>query len=141
MEKWKTVTFNDNYMVSSLGRVKSLRSGNYGQGEELILKGSVTLKGYVVVSISPRNTMSVHVLVAMMFKGFTPKRGLVVDHKDNDRANNAVGNLRILTHGENIARGKVEKPTTVSMAEALEAVINKKTHIKKQYNGRVTNHQ
>ena len=82
-EIWKKVSFNSSYEVSSLGRVKGPRGITYG---------SVGSRGYMQVCIK-RKTKNVHVLVAQAFLGERPS-GYHVCHKDGDKTNNRIENLR-----------------------------------------------
>lgn len=49
-----------------------------------------------------RRVVRVHVLVAEAFHGARPD-GLEVDHRDRDKLNARAGNLRYVTHAENMA--------------------------------------
>lgn len=50
IEQWVIIGGYDNYMISSLGRVKSLNYHN--SGAERVLKPSVGTKGYLSVVLS-----------------------------------------------------------------------------------------
>jgi hypothetical protein len=61
-------------------------------------------QGYHSVSFAPRTgnqkkPLAVHRLVALAFLGASDKR--CINHKDGDRANNAIDNLEWVTHSEN----------------------------------------
>jgi hypothetical protein len=53
--------------------------------------------------------MRIHVLVAVCFLNHKPEKNVVVDHIDGNKKNNNVNNLQIITHRENISRGKKNK--------------------------------
>ena len=104
MEEWKTVIVNgevyNNYMVSNLGNVKSLK-GRYGK--ETILKPMKNKSNYLRVDLrkdEKRKMCLIHRLVA---EAFIPKiEGKeFVDHIDGNRQNNNVENLRWCTNKEN----------------------------------------
>mgnify|MGYP003648773144 CR=1 FL=1 len=105
---WKEVPGYDNYMVSSRGRVKSL---NYARsGNERLLKQSLSSAGYPKVDLRKEGrakTMSIHKLVAMAFLNHTQcGYKIVVDHIDENKANNNLSNLRLVTNRENLSRRK-----------------------------------
>ena len=100
IEKWKSVPNHKEYMVSNLGRVKSLKCG-----KEIILKQSQSKKGYLRIDIrsdGQRNSFQVHQLVMMAFKNHIPNGNtLVVHHKDNIKSNNRLDNLEVITNRAN----------------------------------------
>jgi len=90
--------FEGEYEVSSAGRVR--RTGSIG-----FKKPSFNRKGYILVGLSTpkaKKTIPVHRLVA---KTFIPEvEGKpAVNHKDGDKANNAVSNLEWVNSSENMA--------------------------------------
>ena len=105
MEIWKIVIINneiyDNYMVSNLGRVKSL---NYNHTrKEKIMKISVDKYGYNYVKLcknSKQNKFKIHRLVAQTFIP-NPDNKPCVDHINTIRTDNRVENLRWVTISEN----------------------------------------
>lgn len=111
MEIWKSVvSYESCYMVSNLGRVKSLsRLINNGYNgrflEEKILKNQTNKEGYHVVSLYKNNAKKlgyVHQLVADSFLNHKPSGyNLVINHKNFIRTDNHVENLEIITAREN----------------------------------------
>jgi len=100
-EEWRPVIgYAGLYMVSSLGRVYSVRTGR-------ILLGTVTKQGYVQVRLTDRHMnarcRTVHVLAAEAFIGPRPT-GHVVNHRNAKKTFNVVSNLEYVTPGENIRR-------------------------------------
>ncbi len=98
LEKWLPIVgFEGLYEVSSLGRVKSFRCK-----KEKIIKLRLNEYGYMTVSFSiDKKTIlkRVHQLVAIAFFNHKPcGMKLVVDHIDEDKTNNNVNNLRIVTN-------------------------------------------
>lgn len=87
-EVWKDV--GNGYSVSSLGRIRGPRKITYG---------NVGTRGYLQVCIK-RQTKNVHVLVAEAFLGKRPE-GYHVCHKDGNKHNNKISNLRYGTPKEN----------------------------------------
>jgi hypothetical protein len=111
-ETWRDVpNFEGYYQVSDLGNVKSLDRvvNQTGRGARS-LKGKMLAltkdtKGYRVVCLlknGDKKYIRVHQLVAMAFLNHVPcGHKLVVDHKDENKSNNVLSNLRLLTNREN----------------------------------------
>jgi hypothetical protein len=111
-EIWKDITgYEGKYQVSNFGRVKSLNKQIKGKNESLrfikekIIKQSEDNHGYFVVCLclnSLKNTRKVHQVVAEAFLNHSRcGHKLVVDHIDNDKSNNYLTNLQIITQREN----------------------------------------
>ena len=103
-EFWKIIPNTDNvYMVSNCGRVKSLKNN-----KELILKAGKDKAGYLCVGLHINKksyTNRVHVLVACAFLNHIPdKYKVVVDHIDNNKLNNHVSNLQLVSQRENTSK-------------------------------------
>jgi len=104
MEVFKDIKgYEGSYKISNLGRVKSLK-----RNKETILKDGISGCGYKTVGLySGRNrkTFKVHQLVAIEFLNHDPKKSkLVVDHIDNNKLNNNLTNLQIVTHRYNSSK-------------------------------------
>lgn len=93
-ERWESIVFNPNYMISNLGRCKSLLYG------ERIVKPSPSGTGYNYYHLGRRNCIAAHILVATAFIGPCPI-GLECDHINRQRRDNRVENLRWVTRSEN----------------------------------------
>jgi hypothetical protein len=101
-EIWKDVpNYEGIYQVSSLGRVKSL--GNDKSRKEKILKQGYGK--YYLVNLNKHKvskTRTVHQLVCEAFLGHKPNgMKLVVDHINDDKLDNRLENLQIITQREN----------------------------------------
>lgn len=92
------------YKVSNLGRVKHIK-----KNKVLDLKPNST--GYVSTTLINKDkhyrTYGVHQLVAMTFLNHTPNGSrYVIDHIDNNKSNNAVTNLQVITQRQNLSKNK-----------------------------------
>lgn len=94
MEEWKYIDGYENYMISNLGRVKSLpRNGTIN--EERMLKQYKDKDGYMYVALrneSETKKKKVHRLVAMAFLNATKDKN-IINHKNHIRDDNRVENL------------------------------------------------
>lgn len=100
-EIWKDITnYEGHYQISSYGNVKSLK-----RSKEKLLKPILSSSDYyqvVFIKEKIRRIFCIHSLVAQLFLGHVPnKHELVIDHIDDNKLNNNVNNLRILTNYEN----------------------------------------
>ena len=110
MEEWKTIEDYPDYMISSMGRVRSLDRkilNNRWVNSYCLIKGKILKggkhRGYLYVSLSRNGkckTFTVHKLVARHFIP-NPNNLSEIDHINTDRTDNRVENLRWCTHKEN----------------------------------------
>ena len=106
MEIWKTIPNYEDYQVSNLGNVKSLK-----WGKERILKGALGSYGYYEVNLlkdKKQKSFRIHKLVAMAFLGHIPDgtHKIVVDHINNVRIDNRLENLQLITNRQNCVKDK-----------------------------------
>lgn len=103
MEKWKPVEGYYGYEVSNLGKIRSFHKGGIKPVKTFI--NSVT--GYVICNIeSPgikRITKTLHGLVARAFIE-NPHNYNTIDHKNGDKTDNSVENLRYMPRKQNCQR-------------------------------------
>ena len=115
-EIWKAVPgWEGYYEVSNLGHVRSLRRQvriRRRSGISTVWYQSVLLKPggkrYLRVALAKNGRVfheSVHVLVAVAFKGPRPK-GKTVNHEDGNKLNNRASNLEWKTHQEQVDHAK-----------------------------------
>jgi hypothetical protein len=104
------------YEVSNFGNVKSLEREYLNKGKypstvkERILKPILSGGEYYDVNLfkdSKPKSFKIHVLVAMAFLGHKPDGyKIVVDHIDNNRLNNHVSNLQLISNRENTSKDR-----------------------------------
>lgn len=98
--EWKAIKGYPGYKISDNGQVYSLKRNR-------LLKNTDNGDGYKTVTLrNGKETKHpfVHRLVYETFVGAIPK-GYEVNHKDEDRGNNVLSNLELLTHWENVNYG------------------------------------
>ena len=97
--------------MSNLGKVKSL--GNNKNRKDKILKISLDGSGYKKVSLCKNSNSKIikaHQLVSMAFLNHKINgHKLIVDHINNDRLDNRLENLQIITQRENTSKDKKNK--------------------------------
>ena len=102
--------YNGDYAVWSDGTVVS-----YKRKKPKIMTGTPNPNGYICVSLSQngaQKTSKIHKLVTNHFVP-NPEQKRDVDHRDQDKTNNDVHNLRWTTHAENCQnKGKYSNNTT-----------------------------
>jgi hypothetical protein len=106
-EIWKDIpNYEGLYKVSNLGRIKSLNYRNTGL--EGILKPRICSNKYQEVNLykhGKAKSRLVHQLVAIVFLNHVPcGKKLVVDHINDNKHDNIVNNLQIVTHRYNICK-------------------------------------
>jgi hypothetical protein len=107
MEIWKSINGYDDYQISNLGRVKSLK-----YNKERILKPFSNSDGYLTVELRKNKDESkycrIHNLIALAFIP-NPYNKSCIDHIDRNKTNNSINNLRWVTHQENMCNISVKK--------------------------------
>lgn len=114
LEEWKDIPgYEDLYQVSNMGEVKLLHYR--AKGRERIKKCGYS-KGYKMVSLhkdGKAKGYQVHQLVAMAFLGHIPDGlKIVVNHIDNNKLNNCVDNLELVSPRYNSSCHKIEPGVT-----------------------------
>lgn len=101
IEKWRTIIGFEDYQVSNLGRVRSLKNHNVYYLNPMI-RGYEGQQYKCVKLFNNRNSQvfAVHRLVAMAFID-NPNNYPVVNHKDEDKLNNEASNLEWCTQQYN----------------------------------------
>lgn len=125
-EVWKDIKgYEGHYQVSSLGRVKSVKFH-----KERIMKMSIDSDGYVVLHLTRNNTrknVRVHRLVA---EAFIPNYSNhpQVNHKDEDKTNNAVSNLEWCDCSYNNNYGNRNSKAGKAIAKKLSKPIEQRSY-------------
>lgn len=106
-EIWKDVIgYEGSYQVSNLGRVKSLKFNR-----KKILKPSVDSRGYLRVNFYKNKinfNRTIHQLVAESFLNHQPNgHKLVVDHINDNKSDNRLVNLQIISNRENVFKTQI----------------------------------
>jgi hypothetical protein len=109
MEVWKDIIgYEGTYKISSNGRVMSLKRPKVKKDK--VLESYLSSEGYYTVKLTKDGkckSHKVHKLVAINFLNHTPCGYIeVVDHKDNNKHNNSVDNLQLITQRENVSKSR-----------------------------------
>lgn len=128
-EVWKPVPGYEGYMVSDLGRVKSL---NYKHtGKEVILIPVKARGDYLRVGLYKDGKVkkfSVHRLVWIAFNGPIPE-GYEINHINEDKTDNRLENLNLMTRKENINWGTRNRRAGKALSKMVEQYTLDGTHI------------
>jgi len=101
-EIWRDIPGYPDYQASSLGGVRSFKTGKYViKRQRLNTSGYLITKTYVC---GKEMCPSVHTLVALAFHYEEHFNGLEVDHIDGNRTNNNESNLEWVPHDVNVDR-------------------------------------
>lgn len=130
-EQWKDVYFIENgivydyrglYMVSSHGRVKSLKKNQMKQLNKN--KG-----GYLYVPLykgTKQKNFLIHRLVAFMFiENSDVENKVQINHIDEDKENNHISNLEWVTPKENVNHGTRTKRTTKTLKTKYRKIMGR----------------
>lgn len=140
-EIWKDIEgFECSYMVSNFGRVKSLerkvnsRYGKHRTVREKILKQNLDGGGYCIVHVG--KTITVHKLVYETFIGQIPK-DYTVNHIDENKKNNCVSNLNLMSIGDNDNWGSRNERIAKSLSKPVAQYTKDGTFIREFESARV----
>lgn len=98
--------YNGDYKIDKNGCVISFK-----RKKQRILTQSKDYKGYPIVNLCNGNKKSIiriHQLVAITFLNYVRngKNDIIVDHIDNDKTNNSLDNLQLITNRENTSKDR-----------------------------------
>jgi len=103
---------------------------NIRKGDEA---GCVTPEGYLLVGIKRKHYL-VHRVIWLWHKGYMPEG--IVDHKDQDRLNNRIDNLREASDQCNVINSKVHCSNTSGVKGISRSKISGKWHSYLEHNGK-----
>jgi hypothetical protein len=133
IEEWKDIPgYEGLYQVSNIGNVKSI---NYKKtGKEKLFNLNPNSQGYLMVCLSKNGkerSIKIHRLVAIAFLGHEPDNmNTVVNHIDNNKLNNNVDNLELVSQRYNSSCHKTDVGASWSKSNnkwLSNIRINKKT--------------
>lgn len=107
MEEYRPIDDYPNYAVSNLGNVKNIRTGR-------ILRYGLNSSGYKVIDLynnGKSKTQQIHKLVGKAFLP-NPENKPCIDHKNNNKLDNRLENLRFATLQENSRNCKISSRNT-----------------------------
>lgn len=120
-EVWKDIPdYEGYYQISDLGRVKSLKreiwnGSSYFLSNDRLIKQNFNVYGYLICGLhynGSKKTFTIHKLVAIAFLNHIPcGYEKVIDHISNDRLDNKLSNLQLITQRENTSKDKKNKKT------------------------------
>jgi hypothetical protein len=100
-ERWASVPDAHEYLVSDEGQVRRmLPDGTWRWLRATRNRRAYGDDGYLKVCLGRRRQEYVHRLVWMAFRGVIPD-DMQVDHRDQDRDNNSLPNLQLVSDQEN----------------------------------------
>ena len=107
VEVFRSIDGYESYAISSFGRVKNTKTGR-------ILKAGNDKYGYLQVNLYYDGVMKTHKIHRLVCCTFidNPDNKECVDHKNNDRTNNDISNLRFATANENQQNRKLSSNNT-----------------------------
>ena len=116
-EIWKDIYgYEGRYLVSNIGRIKSIR-----KGKETIIALHSDSDGYLITHLSKdgkRKNVRVHRVVAEAFI-HNPCNLPQINHKDEDKTNNAVWNLEWCDCAYNINYGARNREVSVKLQKQV----------------------
>ena len=100
--EWETAPNFSRYLISDTGLVYSLIS------DKLVQQVDINGRGYLLARIynddGKLKQMRIHRLVYMAHRGAIPD-GMQINHKDENKTNNCIDNLELMTNKENCSYG------------------------------------
>ena len=130
-EIWKEIPgYEGLYQASNLGRIRSFK-----YNKVRVLKQGKIKDGYYMVNLYRNNVKKnslVHRLVWLAFNGAIPE-GLQINHRDEDKANNALLNLELVTPSQNMNYGTRTKRASEKCCKRIQ-MLDKNNNTLKIFN-------
>ncbi len=107
-QKWLRENFKyhrDGYLIR-----KTRPSNNTFVGQ--VVRGTLHHTGYRYLRINGGSSIAIHRIIFKLKKGFAP---IIIDHKDRNKLNNRIGNLRPATQSVNLLNQKIARNNTSGM--------------------------
>lgn len=103
----------EKYTINIFGEIKNIKTGR-------ILKNTKNSDGYYKTALSQNGVMKYFKIHRLIAQHFLPNPGNkpIVDHKDNDKKNNSIDNLRWSSNQEN-CRNTVKQKNTSSIYKGV----------------------
>ena len=124
---WKDIpNYEGIYKINEIGEVLSLKKGKK-------LTNTIDSTGYYCVGLTNKKTkiFRVHKLMAITFLNHVPDgHKLVIDHIDNNKLNNKIENIQIVTQRKNTTKDRVKD------APLGSSFYKKKYHVRFYLNGK-----
>lgn len=142
-EEWRDIEgFEGKYQVSNLGRVRNIKFHGHERSlkQERILTPKVRRDGYCSVHLSDGKDKDYHPMIhRLVAKAFIPNPDNLpeVNHKDEDKKNNHVGNLEWCTTEYNFTYGTGQKRAHESKKKPILQLDKDTGEILKEYAGAV----
>lgn len=121
-EEWRPVRGKEEYAeISNLGQIHYFATGKGRCPNERFTYGCDNGKGYLYACIGYANK-GVHVWLYETFYDCDIPKGYDVNHIDEDKHNNRLDNLNLLTHGDNMRWGTGVARSHATQSKAVQAL-------------------
>ena len=122
--------FSEDYLASKNGKILSIK-----WNKRRILKLNINCWGYLFFNFYKNNKKRiyyVHRFVYETFKGKIPK-GIHTDHCDNNKKNNSINNLQLLSPKENSQKSNCKKVISLNLETKEEKIFDSLTQAAEFY--------
>lgn len=124
MDKLNLIDFSK-YTITRDGKIFSNWAKRY-------MLGTPNRDGYLTLCLKTKDKKSIvcyfHRVIWFYFNGEIPE-GYEINHKDEDKSNNSLDNLELLTRGDNVRYGTRAKRAAISNSIAQKGKTFSETHI------------
>ena len=124
--KFKNIKFYkhpeyEKYLASKCGKILSLK-----RKEKKILKLQINGWGYYQFGLYENNIKKIYRVSRFIFECFKGEIPLDkdVDHINNDKKNNSISNLQLLSHKENVRKSCCKKVVSLNIKTKEEKIFN-----------------